>query len=286
MFRPKIGLALGGGGPRGLAHIGVIKVLVDHGIPIHYIAGTSAGALIGGMYAYTRDIKKVESYILEKNKLEMLSYIIDPSLRGGFFEGNKLEQFIKGFMGDCTFSDLRIPFVAVAVDLKTGKKVHLHKGLLSKAIHASSAIPMVFKPVDIDNHLLVDGAVLSSVPVETAFQMGADVVIAVQLNKQYHPTFDAQKLNLLQVGQLSFHIFERKIAFDEVKGAQVVLQPRIENVGWHALINQEEKQKGIRIGEEEAISHLPHIIYHTTRWSFSYAWKNMLKAIKSAISLG
>lgn len=286
MFRPKIGLALGGGGPRGLAHIGIIKVLVDHGIPIDYIAGTSAGALIGGMFAYSKDIRKVENFILEKNKLEMLSYMFDPSLKSGFFGGNKIEQFITEFIGITTFADLHIPFVAVAVDLKTGKKVELKAGSVVKAIHASSAIPMVFKPVEINNQLLVDGAVLSSVPVESAFDMGADVVIAVQLNKQYHPKFDIQKLNLLQVGQLSFHIFERKIAFEEVKNAQIVLQPRIENVGWNALINQEEKVKGIRIGEEEAILHLPHIMYQTNKWSFMYTWNKILRRFKKNISLG
>lgn len=286
MFRPKIGLALGGGGPRGLAHIGIIKVLVDHGIPIDYIAGTSAGALIGGMFAYSKDIRKVENFILEKNKLEMLSYMFDPSLKSGFLGGSKIEQFITEFIGNTTFADLYIPFVAVAVDLKTGKKVELKAGSVVKAIHASSAIPMVFKPVEINNQLLVDGAVLSSVPVESAFDMGADVVIAVQLNKQYHPKFDIQKLNLLQVGQLSFHIFERKIAFEEVKNAQIVLQPRIENVGWNALINQEEKVKGIRIGEEEVILHLPHIMYQTNKWSFMYAWNKILRRFKKNISLG
>lgn len=284
MFRPKIGLALGGGGPRGLAHIGVIKVLVDHSIPIDYIAGTSAGALIGGMFAYSQDIRKVENFILEKNKLEMLSYVLDPSLKSGFFGGNKIEQFIKEYIGDKTFADLQIPFVAVAVDLKTGKKVSLNSGSVVKAIHASSAVPMVFKPVEINNQLLVDGAILSSVPVDTAFEMGADIVIAVQLNKQYHPKFDFQKLNLLQVGQLSFHIFERKIAFEEVKSAQIVLQPRIENVGWNALVDRAKKIEGIRIGEEEAILHLPQIVYESKRWSLSYAWKKILRKIRKSFS--
>lgn len=284
MFRPKIGLALGGGGPKGLAHIGVIKVLVDHGIPIHCIAGTSAGALIGGMYAFSGDIRTVESYILEKNRLEMLSYIVDPSFRGGFLEGNRLEQFLKGFLHEATFQQLRLPFAATAVDLKTGKKVDIVSGVVSTAIRASCTIPMLFKPVEIGNHLFVDGGVLSSVPVQTAFDMGADIVIAVQLNKVYKPEMDMKKLNIVEVGELAFNILERKIANEEIRKAQVILQPHAEHIHWSALMKHDEKTNGIRRGEEEAILHLPHMVYHSKRRSIEYAWNRFVRSVKKMIN--
>jgi len=103
MFRPKIGLALGGGGPKGLAHIGVIKILEENNIPIDFIAGTSAGAMVGGMYAYTKNISSLEQHFLGKNWIQMLSYFADPSFKGGFIQGNRMEEFLQEYLQSATF---------------------------------------------------------------------------------------------------------------------------------------------------------------------------------------
>lgn len=252
MFRPKIGLALGAGGPKGFAHIGVIKALKAHNIPIDYIAGTSAGALIGGMYCVSGDISSLEAYIIERNNLEMASYFSDFSLQSGVLQGNRVETFVEKYIGNASFSQTKTPFRAVAVDLKTAEKVELKNGSIAKAIRASIAIPMLFKPVEIEGRMLIDGGLSSPVPVETAFAMGADIVIAVQLDYWYRPTFDMQRLNPFQVGEMSLDIIEKKITTQEIKRAHVVLRPHLGSVHWSSFLNEAEKRQCITEGEKEA----------------------------------
>lgn len=252
MFRPKIGLALGGGGPKGFAHIGVIKVLEKNNIPIDYIAGTSAGALVGGMYAYTKNSVSLEEYFASKNWLQMLSYFVDPSFKGGFIQGNRLDEFLQGYLNSVTFDKLSIPFRATAVNLNTGKLVELQRGKVTPAIRASCAIPMLFKPVEIDNELYVDGGLQSSVPVQTVKNMGADIVIAVQLNKYYDSKLEVQALNMFEIGELSLQIVERKIADIEVKDADILIKPKVSHVHWNHFIRQEKRENGIILGEEAA----------------------------------
>ena len=276
MFHPKIGLALGGGGPKGLAHIGVLKTLIEHGIPIACIAGTSAGALVGGLYAHSKDISSVERYIMEKGRLQMLSYFADPTWKGGFIEGNKMEQFIHEYMGNTNFDKLQVPFAAIATDLKTGKKVTLTTGSVTRAVRASIAIPIMFKPVELDGHLLVDGGLASQVPVQTAFAMGADIVIAVQLDYRYNPTYDLTKLNPLQVGELALDIVGKKVAEDEIRKASLMLRPHLESIHWGSLMNQAEKEHAVKEGVDETIRHLPQIVYLAKKTSLVYGLKHLL----------
>lgn len=259
MFRPKIGLALGGGGPKGLAHLGVIKTLLQHNIPIDLIAGTSAGAMMGSLYAYSQDIVSVERYIMEKNALQMLSYFSDISLRTGFIEGNRMEKFLGEYIQNDDFKSLKIPFSAVAVDLETGKKVVLHHGSVVKAVRASIAIPVLFKPVEIDNQILVDGGLISQVPVDTAFEMGADIVIAVQLDYRYKPDCNLSTLNPLQIGELSFNIVAKHVADTEIKRAQIIIRPHLETVHWTSLMSDKEKMECVQKGIDETLGTMPNI---------------------------
>ena len=144
--RPKIGLALGSGGSRGLAHIGVIKALEENNIPIDFIAGSSIGAMAGGFYAAGLSIKKMEEISLETNWRRMFS-LVDPHLKQGLISGEKVKTFIEGYVDGKKIEDCKIPFVAVATDLKTGEIVILNKGEMAQAIRASISIPLVFKPV-------------------------------------------------------------------------------------------------------------------------------------------
>lgn len=251
MFRPKIGLALGGGGPKGLAHIGVIKTLLQHNIPIDFIAGTSAGALIGSLYAYSQDIESVERHIMDRNRFQLLSYFSDVSLNAGFIGGNRIEKFLGEYIKNDDFKSLKVPFTALAVNLIDGKLVTLTHGSVVKAVRASIAIPVMFKPIKIDNMILVDGGLMSQVPVNTAFAMGADIVIAVQLDYRYDPEYDMDKLNPLQVGGLSFDIVGKRVADDEIKKAHIVIRPHLEAIDWSTLVSEKARITSIRMGAEE-----------------------------------
>lgn len=180
----KVGLALGGGGARGCAHIGVIKALEEAGIPIHYVAGTSIGSFMGGVYA-AGDIKKLEQILLKTGWKDVVKHF-DPVLpKKGFFEGKKVIQFLKNFLPKTSFKYTRIPFIAVATDLKTGTEVHLKKGNMLQAIRASIGIPGILTPTKIHQQYLVDGGVINPLPVDVVQKMGADIVIAVDLNHSF-----------------------------------------------------------------------------------------------------
>ena len=276
MFRPKIGLALGGGGPKGLAHIGVIKTLLNHGIPIDYIAGTSAGALIGSLYAYSQDIESVQRHIMDRNRLQLLSYFSDVSLNAGFIGGNRIEKFLGEYIREDNFKSLKVPFTALAVNLIDGKLVHLNHGSVVKAVRASIAIPVLFKPVEIDDKILVDGGLISQVPVNTAFAMGADIVIAVQLDYRYDPEYDMNKLNPLQVGGLSFDIVGKRVADDEIKKAHIIIRPHLEAVDWGSLVNEKARITTIRMGVEETERNMLAITQLTKEDSLFGRFKKVL----------
>src|SRR5689334_13838836 len=209
----KIGLALGGGGARGVAHIGVIRKLEELHIPIDYVVGTSMGSIIGGLYAcgYTPDemeklIKSIHWDTLFQDapdrkdqsfrqKEDDFDHLIPLEfglnfrkggllLPPGLIAGSKLGYILENATLPCTvpdFDHLRIPFRAVATDIQTGKPYVMAKGDLGRAIRASMAIPAIFTPVELDGHLLIDGGEAENLPVQTTRAMGADVVIAVNV---------------------------------------------------------------------------------------------------------
>ncbi len=184
--RKKVGLALGGGGARGFAHIGIIKALNDLGIPIDFIAGTSMGAIIGGLYALTESVESIESKIkgLEGKNLKLVNAIAGKSAKP-IAKNQSMLKTIDEFFGDAKFEDCPVPFKAVATDLKTGDEMSLDQGLMAPAVKASAAIPMIFQPVEIDGKLLVDGGLARPIPADVVKQMGADVVIAVDVSAKW-----------------------------------------------------------------------------------------------------
>lgn len=250
--KPKIGLALGGGGARGLAHIGVIKVLEKEGIPIDFIAGTSIGALAGGLYAYYHDAKRLEKAFLT-TKWQNIFSLIAPSFKGGFLSHTKLEKYLQKEIGRVNIQDLKIPFVAITVDLLRGKEVKLAKGDLIHAIMASIAIPIVFRPVIYEKKVLVDGGLINPIPVEEVKTMGADSVIAVSLQSKY---FVGRKPDLFNYGMRALEIFEYQLSREQLKKADVVIEPAVEYIGWDKFIKPKEV---IAKGEVAALAHLPEI---------------------------
>ncbi len=177
---PKVGLALSGGGARGLAHIGVLKVLEQRRVPIDLLAGTSMGGLVGAAYAAGLTPEYMEQEALRMASPRRLLSLADPTLpRRGLFEGQRIVEYLTDQLGECTFDDLRCPLGLLSVDLKTREAVTLDEGRLTDAIRATIALPGLFKPVEREEQLLVDGGLLDNLPADVVREMGADVVIAV-----------------------------------------------------------------------------------------------------------
>ena len=181
MNKPKVALVLGSGAARGLAHIGVLKVLEEKKIPISMVAGTSMGALIAGAYAAGLGAKQMEEIACETNWLRVAKLFFPRRLqREGLLDGRRIEEFLIALIGEQKIEELKIPFAAVATDIWTGEEIVLKSGSLVKAIRASISFPFVFAPVQIDGRFLVDGGVVNPVPVNVAKDMGADFIIAVR----------------------------------------------------------------------------------------------------------
>lgn len=177
----KVGLALGSGSARGWSHIGVIRALEEEGITVDYIAGTSIGALVGAVYASGR-IDLLEDAVQQFSRKHILS-LSDPVLpKSGLIDGVKIADFIHQYVLDMPIERLPIPLAIIATDLNTGDEVILKEGNIVEAIRASISLPGIFKPVRKDDYLLVDGGLVNPVPVRTVREMGADLVIAVDLN--------------------------------------------------------------------------------------------------------
>jgi len=208
--RPKIGLVLSGGGAKGFAHIGVLKVLEEAGVKVDYIAGTSMGAVIGGLYAsgysatqidsifYNTDFDELlQDYIPRSSKsfyekrndqmyaltlpFDKLKIGVPIALSKGMYNYNLLSKLTHKVRHVRDFNKLPIPFLCIATDIEKGEQVILKEGYLAQAMLASSAFPSLFSPVEIDGKLLIDGGVVNNYPVEEIRKMGADIVIGVDV---------------------------------------------------------------------------------------------------------
>lgn len=199
--RPKIGLVLGGGGARGLAHIGVLKVLTRYGIPIDYLAGCSIGGFIAAAFAAGLTPLELDAEAIRMTRIKYLMRLIDLSgPRRGLIEGNRMRDYLCDLLGKNTrIEDLSIPLALPAVDLLTGQLIVLQKGSLVDAVHATIAVPGLFTPVSLDGYQLVDGGLLNNVPVDLARNLGADITIAVDVSpNSMQATTEKNELN--QIG--------------------------------------------------------------------------------------
>jgi NTE family protein len=236
--RKKVGLVLGSGSQRGLAHIGVIKVLEENNIPIDFIAGSSAGALIGGFYAATKDIKKMEGIALTASWKQLMN-LIDPSFKKGLLGGKKVKKFIEDYLGDITFKDLKIPFAAIATNLKTGEIVSVREGEVASAIRASISLPLIFEPIERDGKILADGGLAMPVPVEVVREMGAEAIIAVTLDTDYFNDYNS-KLGFYEIASNSINIMRQHLSLSDVKSADIVISPRVGDVTLNKILNGKE----------------------------------------------
>lgn len=177
----KLGLALGSGGARGIAHIGFLQALEEAGIRPACVTGCSMGAIVGACYCAGVDAKTIEeqAYKLRVSRIATLN--MAPIHANGLFQMTKAKKLMTDIIGDKSFEDLKIPFICVATDLLNGKTVHFHTGNVIDAALASSAIPGIFTPVEIDGLKLVDGGILERVPTQPLKEMGAEVIVAVDV---------------------------------------------------------------------------------------------------------
>src|SRR6266699_2269857 len=177
--RPKIGFVLGAGSARGWAHIGVLRALLEAGIKPDLIAGCSVGALVGAAFAAGR-LDQIEAWALSLDWKRILK-LMDFGLRGGLIKGRRVREVFREQFVECEFSQLDVPFAAVATDLHSGQEIWLREGRVSAAIGASIAVPGLFQPVLHEGRYLVDGSVVNPIPVSLCRAMGADIVLAVDL---------------------------------------------------------------------------------------------------------
>ena len=250
--RPRIALALGSGAARGAAHVGVIKVLEEAGVPIDIIAGTSVGAFIGALYAGGQPTEAFER-VLPTVRWRQL---VRPTLPfNGMVDNHPMVRFVEKYIGPVEFKDLSIPFACVASNAITGEAHILNKGPVAHAIRASTAIPGVMRPVRYGDKLMLDGAVAHPVPVALAKSMGADIVIAVDVRtpdfaKKMPTNFVATILNTID-------IMSRRMIQDEMQLADVVINPCLES----GSISFKESAATIAAGEKAARASLAAIIH-------------------------
>jgi len=258
--RPRIGLALSGGGARGCAHVGVLKALEASNVPVDYIAGTSMGAVIGGLYAAGLSAAEIEEFFVAADWTDMMLdeprrhhksfrrkeedrlYLFDfeMGLRGlrlqmprGFRQGRKLSNLLRVMTlpvaGTRSFDNLPIPFKAVATDIGTGEMVILEDGDLVQAIRASMAIPGVLAPVTLDGRLLVDGGTTRNIPVDVVRAMGADIVIAVDISEALKPVDELD--SSLAISEQTVGLLTRLNVEAFLPLADLVLRPAVEGIG-------------------------------------------------------
>ena len=250
--RPKVGLVLSGGASRGFAHVGVIKVLEEEGIPIDLIVGTSAGSLTGALYAYFKNGQILEREARSLKVEDVFDFSIF-SIGVGVVKGERIVRFVEDKIKVKNIEDLKIPFAAVATDLNTGRKVVFKRGSISKAIRASTSIPGIFIPLVSGGQILVDGGVVDSLPVDVAREMGADIVIAVDVTAG-STNFDIK--NVVDIIIQTFNIMGSELNKYKAEEADVVIRPDLGGLG---IIDFSQKDYLILQGERATRRAIPAI---------------------------
>lgn len=245
MTKKKIGIVLGGGAARGIAHIGVLEILEKEGIPIDVVAGTSAGAVVGAIYASGMSALQMKE-VVKGFDWKKRRHLVDLSVpHTGFIRGKHLMQEIQEWMGgDPKFNELKKPFACVACDLMTGEEVVMSRGSVSEAVRASIAIPVIFQAVKRNGRYLIDGGLVNQVPVNVAKAMGADYVIAVNvtpirehklkdhLDEKKNPQDENEpRPNIVSIMLSVIDIVNSFRIEANLNGADIVIEPRMMHIG-------------------------------------------------------
>lgn len=222
--KKKIGLALGSGAARGLAHIGVLKALEENNIEIDIVSGSSAGALIGAVYCCGVKSKMIENIALNIDRKLWVDLAVP---KRGFIKGKKVEELVKLLTRNQNIEDLDKKLSIVATDLKTSSEYVFTKGPIYKAVRASISIPGIFEPVRYENMILVDGGVIDRVPASVVKDMGADIVIAVDVGFSGEP---GRINHIFDVILQSIDVMSRQISTDKIIAADILIEPDVSHI--------------------------------------------------------
>ncbi len=263
MCSRKVGLALGAGAARGLAHIGVLVVLEKERIPIDFIAGTSTGAFVGSLYAQGKTASELKELALTLARSKLTRFI-DPSLpKTGLIKGKKIKDLLTSSIGgDIKFSDLRIPFACVATDIVSGEEIVIDRGSVPEAVRASISIPGIFTVVKKGGRYLVDGGLTNPVPVTVVKNMGAEFIIAVNVIPgvidKVHPERKAgvKEPSIIHVLMQSMHIGTYSLVRSSLADADIIIEPDVVHFGAGDF---HRAQEYIRQGELAAQNALPDL---------------------------
>lgn len=247
----RLGLALGGGAARGIAHVGVLQVLWEHGIVVDAIAGTSAGAMVGAMIASGVTPDELADIARASNWWFLAK---DISLRGGLLGSGGIERWMRRYIEDKTFRDLRIPLAIITSDIATGETVVFTEGDVAWAARVSASVPGIYAPVEYEGHLLVDGGITQNVPVETVRQMEVDVVLAVNLNGTFLHHIRPERP--IEAMQQAISILQRAHIGKQLENADLVVTPDVKDLG---LTDFREAEKFIQLGRKAMEEHLPKL---------------------------
>ncbi len=249
--RPVVAYVLGSGAARGFAHVGVLKILEEHGIRPDIIVGTSAGSLVGALYAGGIRGEELMQAALELERSDVADWALP---NRGVIRGMLLQRLVNERLNNRAIEQLDIVFACVATALRTGERTVFTRGNTGMAVRASSSFPGVFRPVTINGQEYVDGGVVSPVPVAVARELGAEFVIAVDVSKL--PKEDANIDSTLQVLHQSFLIMSQAMVGAEIEDADVVIRPDVSEI---SLMAFDKREHAMKEGEQAAQASIPQI---------------------------
>lgn len=303
----KIGLALGGGGARGLAHVGVIKALEREDIPIDFIAGTSVGSVVGAFYALHKDSQKLLTTArqladkmnkyqnqldfnqfnqFEKEDKKIFPWVkLTDFIKRGYFlhtelkktylnDGMMIKKLYSEIFGERLFSETKLPFIAVAADLISGEEIFLNKGKITPALMASCAIPGIFPPVQFQNKLLVDGGIIDNIPIKAVRKMGANLVIASNISKKLKRKTEFK--NAIDILLRSEKITSNELRKEQLETADFIISPEIHHVDWW---NFSKPKQCIHLGEEATNKVIAELLKIIKKKKIKTGWKKLFTTI-------
>ena len=267
LFNTTIGLALGGGAAKGVAHIGVLKALEDANIEVDCIAGTSVGAMIAALYAFKVDVETIGSLARRLTMSKVTSFKLNKT---GFFSTESLRELMLEYVGDVAIEDAAIPLSIVATDINSGEEIILTSGSVVDAVCASAAIPGIYIPVEINGRTLVDGGLVQNVPIEALQTAGAGVTIASHLNSVSH----YQEIShVLDVMRNAFEIAVSQHTQDQLKEADLLISMDLSDFSLRD--NTERYDELFNIGHQAATVQLTKLVWYKKTNLFLYIGRMM-----------
>ncbi len=247
-----IGLALGGGAVLGAAHVGVLKAIEELGINLSYLTGTSIGAFVSAFYAFGIKSDELAEIARELKWLDITRITLS---KYGLLSNEKLGELVIKYIGDRNIEDADIPLAMLATDIATGERVVIDKGPVASAVMASTCIPGIFKPVEINGRLLVDGGIVENVPIQANRQLGADYIIAVDLNSNHNTKMPD---NILDVILNSFHFIMKQTVKPHTKTADLLIEPDLSAFN---MSNMSQVEGLMEKGYEDGKESLKKLVY-------------------------